>query len=137
MNKSLSLVFTNDLKDLPDILQVVKAFLEPHGLDKRILYAVDLILEEAIANIIDHGYEDDHSHDIDVRLDVQNNHVFIKLEDEGIKFNPLSVPRINITPAALDRLEGGLGIHLVRNMMNSMAYRREDNRNIFEIWIYC
>ena len=137
MNKVLSLVFTNDLKDLPDILRVVKTFLEPHRLDGRLIYAVDLVLEEAISNIINHGYEDDQSHDIEVRIAVQNKQVAIKLEDDGIKFNPLSVPRFDPSQRALDRLEGGLGIHLVRNMMNSMAYRRENNRNIFEIWIYC
>jgi serine/threonine-protein kinase RsbW len=137
VNKVLSLVFTNDLKDLPDILRVVKTFLEPHRLDGRLIYAVDLVLEEAISNIINHGYEDDQSHDIEVRIAVQNKQVAIKLEDDGIKFNPLSVPRFDTSQRALDRLEGGLGIHLVRNMMNSMAYRRENNRNIFEIWIYC
>lgn len=136
--RALSLTTVNRTAELPQVIRLVKVFLEPHDLDPKIDYAVELILEEALVNIIDHGYDKDDTteHEIQIEVRIEHNQVAIKLQDDGKEFNPLTVPRIDTSQPALDRLEGGLGIHLVRNMMNSMAYYREKGRNIFEIWVF-
>jgi anti-sigma regulatory factor (Ser/Thr protein kinase) len=136
VQKTLSLTIVNQADELPQVIRLTKAFLDPHNLDPKIVYAVELILEEALINVIDYGYDDDDEHEIMIQIRLDQNQVAIKLEDDGKKFNPLTIPRIDTSKQALERLEGGLGIHLVRNMMNSMAYNREKGRNIFEIWIF-
>jgi anti-sigma regulatory factor (Ser/Thr protein kinase) len=74
-------------------------------------------------------------HLIAVDLEVSERGVHLGVTDDGRPFNPLSVPRLDVDQPLLERLEGGLGIHLVRQMMDSMAYRRKSGHNYFEIWI--
>jgi len=131
----LSATIYNQSNELPHLRHIVEAFLPPQQIKKKIRYAIDLILEEVITNVIDHGYEDRQQHEITVRLQVDKGQVAIRVEDDGKPFNPLAAPRLNTKNPSLERLEGGLGIHLVRSLMNSMAYHRDQGKNIFEIWL--
>jgi anti-sigma regulatory factor (Ser/Thr protein kinase) len=110
------------------------------GLGGKPRFAVELILEEVVTNVINHAFEPAEPDEgatrlIAVSLDVVGSEAHLRIVDDGRPFNPLSVPRLDVAQPFMERLEGGLGIHLVRRMMNSMAYRRDEGRNIFEIWI--
>jgi serine/threonine-protein kinase RsbW len=134
------MVFENRLEALNHLMAVVRAYLEPYPLSGKPRFAVELILEEVVTNVIHHAFKGRHPEEdlprlIAVEMAVTEREVHIRVADDGRPFNPLSVPRLDVEQPFMERLEGGLGIHLVRQMMNSMAYRREGERNIFEIWI--
>jgi anti-sigma regulatory factor (Ser/Thr protein kinase) len=140
MQPSLRMVFENHLEKLNHLMAVVRAYWAPYGLGGKTRFAVELILEEVVTNVIHHAFQGgtavaESPHLIMVSLDVAGAEVHLRVVDGGRPFNPLSVPRLDVDQPFMERLEGGLGIHLVRQMMNSMAYRREAERNIFEIWI--
>lgn len=135
MNSVFSISIKNDLKALPEMMADLNTFLEPHALAAKIGNAVNLVLEEALNNIIKYGYEDDADHSIEVRVEIDSADVALRLEDDGKAFNPLTVPRLDRSKPAMERIEDGLGIHLVRRIMRSMSYRRKAGKNIFEIWI--
>jgi len=135
MENVFSGTLKNDLKDLSRLMGEVNAFLKRHALTAKIKNAVCLVLEEALMNIIKYGYDDDTVHAIDVRVEVEKDEVAVRLEDDGKAFNPLTIPRLDRSKPAMERIEDGLGIHLVRNIMRSMSYRREKGKNIFEIWV--
>ena len=140
MQPSLCMVFENRLDKLNHLMAVVRAYLAPLGLGGKPRFAVELILEEVVTNDINHAFEpavpdEGATRLIAVSLDVVGSEAHLRIVDDGRPFNPLSVPRLDVAQPFMERLEGGLGIHLVRRMMNSMAYRRDEERNIFEIWI--
>jgi serine/threonine-protein kinase RsbW len=140
MRPNLRMVFEDRLEALNHLMTVVRAYLQPHSLSGKTRFAVELILEEVVTNVIHHAFEgipatEQGPHLIAMDLEVSERGVHLRVADDGRPFNPLSVPRLDVGQPLLERLEGGLGIHLVRQMMDSMAYRREGERNHFEIWI--
>jgi anti-sigma regulatory factor (Ser/Thr protein kinase) len=134
------MVFENRLEALNHLMAVVRAYLKPFPLSRKPRFAVELILEEVVTNVIHHAFEgvpapQQGPHLITVDLAVSERGVHLWVTDDGRPFNPLSAPRLDVGQPLMERLQGGLGIHLVRQMMDSMAYRREGERNNFEIWI--
>jgi anti-sigma regulatory factor (Ser/Thr protein kinase) len=133
---SLSISFANDMQELTHLLQVVNVFLEPRALSSKLVYAVNLILEEILMNIIKYGYDDEDSHEIEVQIGVEKEEVALTVIDDGKEFNPLTIPGPARSKSAMDRLEEGLGLQFVRHMRNAMEYRREEDKNILTIWIF-
>lgn len=136
MANSLSISFANDMQELTHVLQVVNVFLEPRALSSKLVYAVNLILEEILMNIIKYGYDDEDSHEIEVQIGVEKEEVALTVIDDAKEFNPLTIPGPARSKSAMDRLEEGLGLQFVRHMRNAMEYRREEDKNILTIWIF-
>jgi serine/threonine-protein kinase RsbW len=133
---TLAISFANDMRELTHVLQVVNVFLEPRELQSKLVYAVNLILEEILMNIIRHGYDDEDSHEIEVQIGLEEEEVALTVVDDGREFNPLTIPGPDRSKSAMDRLEEGLGLQFVRHMRNAMEYRREGDKNILSIWIF-
>ena len=91
MANTLSISFANDMQELTHVLQVVNVFLEPRALPSKLVYAVNLILEEILMNIIKYGYDDGESHEIEVQIEVEQEEVALTVIDDGREFNPLTV----------------------------------------------
>ena len=136
MANTLSISFANDMQELTHVLQVVNVFLEPRALPSKLVYAVNLILEEILMNIIKYGYDDGESHEIEVQIEVEREEVALTVIDDGREFNPLTVPPPDRSKSAMDRLEEGLGLQFVRHMRNAIEYRREEDKNILKIWMF-
>ena len=136
MANNLSISFQNEMQELTHVLQVVNVFLEPRELQSKLVYAVNLILEEILVNIIKYGYDDEDSHEIEVRIGVEEEEVALTVIDDGKEFNPLTIPRPDHSKSAMERIEEGLGLQFVRHMRNAMEYRREGDKNILRIWIF-
>jgi len=133
---TLSISFANDMQELTHVLQVVNVFLEPRALPSKLVYAVNLILEEILMNIIKYGYDDGESHEIEVQIEVEQEEVAFTVIDDGREFNPLTIPPPDHSKSAMDRLEEGLGLQFVRHMRNAIEYRREEDKNILKIWMF-
>ena len=136
MANTLSISFANDMRELTHVLQVVNVFLEPRELQSKLVYAVNLILEEILMNIIRYGYDDEDSHEIEVQIELEEDEVALTVIDDGKEFNPLTIPGPDPSKSAMDRIEEGLGLQFVRHMRNAMEYRREGDKNILSIWIF-
>jgi serine/threonine-protein kinase RsbW len=91
---------------------------------------VGLALEEIVTNVITHGPATDPTQLITVRLSVGSGVVIAEIEDEGQPFDPLQAPQPNLGGPLDARPVGGLGIHLVRTLMDEVVYSRRDGRNI-------
>ncbi len=136
MGYTLSVSIGNDMKELTHVIQVVNVFLEPRALPSKLVYAVNLILEEILMNIIKYGYDDEEPHEIEVQIEIEKEEVALTVVDDGREFNPLTVPPPDRSKSAMDRIEEGLGLQFVRHMRNAMEYRREEDKNILKIWIF-
>jgi sigma-B regulation protein RsbU (phosphoserine phosphatase) len=128
--RSLFALLRNDLAELQRLNQLVSDFAESHGLPSELVFRLTLVLEEIITNVISYGYEDEMEHEISVRLSWEDPDMKIEVEDDGRPFNPLEAPPPDMVKPLAERPVGGLGIHLVREMMDKLEYRRENDKNL-------
>jgi len=128
--RSLFALLRNDLAELQRLNQLVSDFAESHGLPSELVFRLTLVLEEIITNVISYGYEDEMEHEISVRLSWEDPDMKIEVEDDGHPFNPLEAPPPDMVKPLAERPVGGLGIHLVREMMDKLEYRRENDKNL-------
>ena len=132
MTVSISVTLANDQSEVEKLSRLVEAFGEVHGLHQQSIFSVNLALDEVVTNIIRYAYGDNGlPRPIVVRLALEEGVLAAQVEDDGHAFNPLEAPAPDIDATIEDRPIGGLGIHLVRSVMDSVEYRRDDGRNVF------
>jgi serine/threonine-protein kinase RsbW len=130
MTASLDLRLANDLAEIPRLAETVEAFFEEHGLPPKLAFNFNLALDELLTNVISYAFEPGTAHEIAVRLAVAGGQVTAELEDDGPAFDPLTQAPAPVLDGDLDdRPVGGLGIHFVKTMMDSVRYERRDGRN--------
>ena len=120
----------NDFSELPATAEKVAEFLESHGTPPDMVFAADLAIEELVTNIIKYGYDDSDPHEILVRLSLSDGDLVIQIEDDGHEFNPFDQPTPDIHAPLEEREIGGLGIHFVKNLLDTCEYQRTGDRNI-------
>lgn len=116
-----------------DELERVSAAIEDFGMEAAwpldLVFKVNLALEEVVINVMNYGHEDG-LHLIDILLSSDDESLTIEIIDDGRPFDPLSdAPKPDVNAELGDRNVGGLGIHLVRKMMDDVRYRREEGKN--------
>ena len=92
----------------------------------------NIVIDEIFSNIVKYGFKGKNKENfINIKLIIDNEEKVIKMifEDNGIKFNPLEKEDPNIDLSADDRSEGGLGIYIVKKMMDKVSYEYKDNMN--------
>ena len=130
MSKNISVELKNDVIEIGRMSQIVDEFCEANKLTQDTLFALNLSIEEILTNIISYGYDDNDEHIILVRLYMNQGQVNIEVEDDGKPFNPLEVEPPDIHKPLDERPIGGLGIHLVKNHMDFLQYKRKEERNL-------
>jgi phosphoserine phosphatase RsbU/P len=130
MSETLEIKLNNRLSEFDRLSQTLSEFGRQHGLGPNIVHDLNLTLEEIITNIISYGYTDSREHEIKVRLTVQPGEVKAEVEDDGQFFNPLEAPEPDTAKSLQERTIGGLGIHLVRKLMDGLEYQRQEGKNL-------
>jgi serine/threonine-protein kinase RsbW len=110
-------------------------FLESQGVDAQAVYRINLALEEMVTNIIKYGYDEPGRHKIEITLEVGAKEVSLVIVDDGHDFNPVLHERKPPAEKLEEREIGGLGIHLMKKLLDHMEHRREGGRNILGIKI--
>jgi serine/threonine-protein kinase RsbW len=111
------------------VVALVEELGAQHQLPMAIVNDVCVALDEVLSNIVAHGYEPEAGGDIVARLDCDAGGFRIEVEDGGKAFDPLQAPPPDLSAALRERKVGGLGIHLIRNLMDRVAYQRIDGKN--------
>ena len=124
------LLLRNRFSEIQRLAAAVKDLGNEHGLPDTLVGDIRLALEEVVTNIIMHGYDDHGEHEIELRFAVSADRVAVTVLDTGRAFNPLDHPEPE-TDAEFDELEiGGIGIMLIRRLMDHVEYTRDGGRNI-------
>ena len=131
MQESLSITLKNDRMEIPRLAQIVMDFCNRNGLDPAIEADLNLALEEIVINVIKHGYADREEHEIAVTFQLGPGALTVRVEDDGLPFNPLDAPAANVSSPLEQRRAGGLGVYLVRNLMDEFEYQRTGTMNVF------
>ena len=131
MSAKLTLNIERSHDELGRITDAVDELGHQEDWSNDLLFRVHLVLEELVLNIIDYGFDDGRDdHELEVVLVSEDDDLTIEVTDDGIPFDPLQDAKKPDVDAPLeDRPIGGLGVHLVRTMMDEVSYRREDGKN--------
>jgi len=123
------------IEHLPQWMQFIADCAQEHDLPPKRIREIELALEEVLVNVCQYAYpEDDGEVEITCTVDAQQRFI-IDIVDRGIPFDPLSVEEPNLTEDLDSRQVGGLGLLLVRRLMDDVAYRREDDQNIMKLMV--
>ncbi len=129
MSTGLSLTIETRLDELERLSAAIEALGRQENWPPALIFRANLVLEELALNIINHGH-DDGLHEIEIKLTSEAEALTIEVTDDGKPFDPLTHIRPPDAMGSLeDRPVGGLGIHLVRTMMDELRYKREGGRN--------
>ena len=120
----------NNLRDLPGALDSVAAFCRGRGLAPETTLEVRLVAEEVLTNFVKYAHAVTEEHVIVLRLSASTGSVRLEFRDEGAPFNPLAAPLPDVTSRLEDRGVGGLGILLVKALVDDATYVREGSVNI-------
>jgi serine/threonine-protein kinase RsbW len=114
-------------------LAVLTQFLQDFWAEERLppehALSFELALEEIFVNVVTHGAPADKVPAVEVTLLLREGDLSMTLEDDGPEFDPLSLPPPDVTAGLRERRQGGLGVHLVRQLMDAVTYRRVATRN--------
>ena len=119
----------NKIRDLARMPEVVAQLAEEQGLSEDVVFGMNVALDEMLSNIIKYGYTDDAIHEIRIRLSVADRMLIAEIEDDGQPFDPCAAAPVDVDAPMEERKVGGLGIHIVRQLMAEVGYARVDGRN--------
>ena len=120
----------NNLPEIERLAHIADDFGRRHQLNAETLHNVKVALDEILTNIISYAYDDAREHIIVIRLSLDQEKWTVEVEDDGRPFNPLNAPEPDTKQLLGERPIGGLGIHLVRKLIDELEYRRQNDRNI-------
>lgn len=120
--------FTCSLQNLEAICDYVTHYAKQAGLDEAETYAVQLAVDEATTNIVEHGYGNECTSRIDVSCEVQVDGLKVIIYDDAEAFDPSSVPEPEINVSLYEIKPRGLGIYLMRKMMDEVRYESSPDK---------
>ena len=128
-----SVTLTNDVQEVPRLNAFVDEVCEDMGCDMETTMRMNLAIEEAVVNVIDYAYPSGTVGSIDIKVTIYDNHMEFVISDSGTPFDPTKKEDVDISLPVEERRIGGLGIHLVRQLMDKINYERKDGRNILTL----
>jgi Anti-sigma regulatory factor (Ser/Thr protein kinase) len=127
-----SRIFNAEIQNLPELVLFLEGLLKEAGTLEEESFDIQLAADEIFTNIANYAYGKGDG-EVEIALFVQDDLITITFTDSGIPFNPLTLPTPDITLGIDERKIGGLGIHLVRELMDTTSYLRENGKNILTI----
>jgi anti-sigma regulatory factor (Ser/Thr protein kinase) len=129
-NAVVKLTVKNRIEDLLRVNSIFESFATQHDIGGKLRYHLLVSIEEILTNIIKYGFDEQGVHPIHITFRNDSGAIEMEFEDRGREFNPLEVGEPDLDTPIEDRQLGGLGIHLVKNMVDVAQYRRVGDRNI-------
>jgi len=129
MADSLTLRVRNAIEAIQPASAAAEAWLEERGSPSATGFLVSLAIEEIVTNCVKYGYADSAEHSIEIELSIVQQELVLVIVDDGRAFDPSQVPAPDLSLVLEDRPIGGLGIHLLRELTDTMSYERRDGEN--------
>ena len=127
------LVLPNDIATIPQLNEFINTVAEEVGLDMSLTMSLNLAIEEAVVNVMDYAYPEGQRGDVDIEVTADQQWLTFVISDTGIAFDPTAKEDVDTTLSAEERPIGGLGIFLVRQLMDVIDYKREGNKNVLTL----
>lgn len=128
-----SIILANDIAEISKLNQFIEEIGEEFSLAPDLVFNLTLVMEEAVVNVINYAYPKEDHEKIYVSARLHEGSIIMVIADNGKEFDPTLAPEADITLSAEERPIGGLGIFLIRNIMNEVKYERIEGRNILTL----
>ena len=119
-----TILLPNDIATVPRLADFIDQVCESAGLDMGTTFQMNLALEEAVVNVMSYAYPLGTAGSVEIRAVVDGDALLFVVKDWGTPFDPTTKADADTTLSAEDRPIGGLGIHLVRQIMDCIGYER-------------
>ena len=128
---SKKIIIKNTIKEVQRAISAFETFAIEYTVPNTIMVKVNIVLDELLSNIVKYSFPDGKEYEIDITIELfTTGKLIIQLTDAGIPFNPFDRPEPDLSIPLEDREVGGLGILLVKKLMDSYSYKRQVNLNI-------
>ena len=128
-----TLILKNDIAEISRLSEFIEKVGEEFMLTPDLVFNLNLVLEEAVSNVIFYAYPKEVYENITLSLKKDDNMLIFVLTDSGKEFDPTLIPDADVTLSAEQREIGGLGIFLIRQIMNTVEYQRIEGRNVLTL----
>ena len=128
MRKELKL--KNQMGELERVNQFIEEIGEELGLDLEMQMNLNLVMEEMVVNIISYAYPQGTTADIELVAETEGKELKFVLSDQGKEFDPTLSQSADMDTNPAERELGGMGIYIVKNIMNEVTYQRLEGRNL-------
>lgn len=132
MSARTHLKLKNDLGEITRLTEELEGFCERNGVSAGALMALNLALEEIVTNVISYGFEGG-DHEIELELLLDDGSVQATVADDGKAYDPLQREDPDVDAPIEERRIGGLGVLLVKRLMDDVRYARTGGRNVLTI----
>ena len=127
------LILHNNIQQIPQLADFIETIANEMRLDQSLAMSLNLALEEAVTNVILYAYPAGSDGLVDIEAIMGKDILEFIISDSGVAFDPTAAPEADISLGVEDRPIGGLGIFLVRNIMDTVSYQRTDGKNILSM----
>jgi anti-sigma regulatory factor (Ser/Thr protein kinase) len=127
---SLVVKFPSQTSYLALVRDLTKKMAETAGFAEATADRIALAVDEATTNVIEHAYAGREDEEVELRFEDRGEELRIELIDTGRMVDPRAVPRVDLDRFVSERRTGGLGMHLMEKIMDSVTFRRSARRNV-------
>ena len=128
-----SIILANDISEITRLYEFIEEMGNDFSLSPDIVFNLNLVLEEAVVNVINYAYPKEEHQYIYLSASMKDGSIVLVLTDTGKEFDPTTAPEADITLSADERQIGGLGIFLIRQIMNEVKYERIEGKNVLTL----
>jgi sigma-B regulation protein RsbU (phosphoserine phosphatase) len=128
-----TIVLNNDMAEVPQLSAFIDSFAEEADIDFSLTMSLNLAMEEAVVNVMQYAYPKGTNGKVEITAEISGDDIIFVISDSGVAFDPTAKAEVNVDMDVEDRPIGGLGIHLVRKIMDSVNYERKDGKNILTL----
>jgi PAS domain S-box-containing protein len=129
-SKELRITIKNRYEDMGIVEEQFSEFVEENDLPDAVRQSMSIVLDEMLNNIISYAYQGEKEKDIEVNFELSGKRLVTTIKDSGVPFNPFARETPDVSESIEDREIGGLGIHMVRSLMDEYSYHRQINKNV-------
>jgi anti-sigma regulatory factor (Ser/Thr protein kinase) len=126
-------MMANRLEEVAAVEAQFHEFAERRGVPAGDRQKVSIVLDELLNNIVSYAYDDEERHEIEIQVELAGKRLVVTIKDDGVPFNPFGLDTRDVTASMAERAIGGLGIHLVRSIMDEYLYQRQINKNVVTV----
>lgn len=123
------LTLHNDIGEIDRLHEFVDGICENYGVDAGEAMQLNLALEEAVSNVMLYAFPHDEVHSFELTCEAEADGLTFEIVDDGIPFDPTAQDNPDVTLSAEERAIGGLGIYMVRQIMDEVHYEWRDGKN--------
>ena len=127
------LTLPNDINAVSQLNEFIDMLCEELGIDMPTNMALNLALEEAVVNVMSYAYPEGTKGEVGVEAAADDDRIVFVITDSGKPFDPTKKDEVDTTLPLEERSIGGLGIHLIRQIMDEVKYQRRENQNILTL----